>query len=98
MLSLFFKRIRSVVTMMLVSIMVVGGLAAPAGVAAQNQTVQSQLTGVTISYGPQYTIQPDGVYEANTMEMLMFLGPADILAVGFMSPLLDLNSARDIIL
>lgn len=97
MLSLFFKRIRSIVTMMLVSIMVIAGLAAPAS-AAQNQTVQSQLTGVTISYGPQYTIQPDGVYEANTMEMLMFIGPADVLAVGFMSPMLDINSARDIIL
>lgn len=92
------KRIRTVVTTMLMALMLAGGFGAPATAVAQNQTVQSQLTGDTISYGSQYGIQPGGTFEPDTLEMIMFLGPADILAVGFLSPLLDLNSARDIML
>ena len=91
-------RIRTVFTSLLVTLMLAGGLGAPGNAAAQSQTVQSQMTGVTVSYGPQYSPQPGSTYEPDVLEMMMFLGPADILAIGFMTPLIDLNGARDIVL
>ena len=90
--------IRRVITFALVAMMMFASLLSPTPTAAQSQSIQSNLTGVTITYGPPYELQEDGRYSDDVMETMMFLGTADVLAVGFMSPLIDLNGARDILL
>lgn len=98
MLVQFSKSARRLMTLALVAMMMASGLIAPASTAAQSQTIQSSLTGVNIGYGPPYELQEDGRFADETMETMMFLGSADILAMGFMTPLIDLNGARDILL
>lgn len=90
--------VRRVITFALVAMMMTGSLMAPAPTMAQSQSLQSSLTGVTIAYGAPYSLYDDGQFADDTMETMMFVGPADILAMGFMSPLIDLNGARDIML
>lgn len=92
----FAASIRRLFTIALVALMAITSLVSSAS--AQNQSVQSSLTGVTISYGGGYQLSDDGRYSDDVMETMMFVGPADILAIGFMSPLVDLNAARDIML
>lgn len=98
MLEQFATPVRRLVTFTLVAFLMFAGLLAPTSTQAQSQTIQSSLTGVTISYEPPYQLQEDGRYQDDVMETMMFLGSADILAMGFMSPLIDLNGARDIFL
>ena len=66
--------------------------------AAQTQSLTSQLTGVTVSYGPPYTLNGDPAFSEDTLETMVFVGSADILSIGFMSPLIELNAGRDIML
>ncbi len=95
---LMISRIRNLLAVLLVTAMMGGGMLSPAGVVAQVQSVQSQLTGATITYGPPYQLQADLGYADENLEMIVLLGAADMLSIGFMSPLVDLNGARDIIL
>lgn len=89
---------RKFISFALIAMMTLAALVTPATALAQSQTIQSSLTGVTITYGPQYELQDDGRYADDVMETMMFIGAADILAMGFMTPLIDLNGARDIML
>ncbi len=90
--------VRRFITFALVAMLMLGSLVAPTSTMAQSQTYQSSLTGVNIAYDAPYQIFEDGVFVEEGMEILMFVGPADVLAMGFMSPLIDLNGARDILL
>lgn len=92
------KPVRRFMTVALAAMMLISGLIAPNSTMAQSQTIQSSLTGVTITYGPPYELQEDGRNADEVMETMMFAGSADILAMGFMSPLVDINGARDIML
>lgn len=92
------RTVRRSITFVVVAMMMIGGLVAPSSALAQAQNIQSSLTGVTITYNAPYSLYPDGQYADDAMETMMFVGPADILAMGFMSPLIDLNGARDIML
>lgn len=98
MLKLIGTPIRKLMTFTLVAFMMFAGLLTPASTLAQSQTIQSSLTGVTITYAAPYVLQEDGRFLDDSMETMMFLGAADVLAMGFMSPLIDLNGARDILL
>lgn len=98
MLAQLSKPARRLIAMTLVAMLMVSSFFSPAPTMAQSQSIQSSLTGVTISYGPPYELQEDGRYADDVMETMMFLGAADILAMGFMTPLIDLNGARDIML
>lgn len=89
---------RRAITFAIVAMMMLGSLVAPTSTMAQAQTLQSTLTGVTIAYQAPYQLYEDGQYADDAMETMMFVGPADILAMGFMSPLIDINGARDIML
>lgn len=90
--------IRRLVTLALVAMMMSASILTPGPVSAQGQSIQSSLTGVTINYGSPYELMEDGVYSDDMMESMIFLGPADMLAMGFMTPLIDLNGARDVML
>lgn len=87
---------RRAVTFAIVMVMMLGSLAAPMPTMAQSQTIQSSLTGVSIAYEAPYSLLDDGQFVDDAMEAMMFAGPADVLAIGFMSPLIDLNGARDV--
>jgi hypothetical protein len=92
------ENVRRFFTFLVVTMLMLGSVAAPGRVAAQAQTVQSQLTGVTISYGPPYVLAPDLGFYDQSVEMIGLTGAADILMIGFMSPLIDLTAARDTVL
>lgn len=98
MLSSFGRTARALLSIALLVTMLASGLIAPAGAAAQAQSVQSQLAGVTITYGPPYVLDPGGSYADDVLETMLFTGTTDILSVGFITPLIDLNGARDLML
>lgn len=93
MLRPFITSSHRLLTAVLVGMLAFAGVLAPA--TAQAQTVTSSITGSTISYAQPYTVDPDNAAADANMEMFIFLGPIDLLSVGFMSPLLDINLARD---
>lgn len=92
------KTARRVLSFTIVAMMMLGSLAVPAATMAQGQSLQSSLTGVTIAYSAPYTLSDEGQNADDVMETMMFVGATDVLAIGFMSPLIDLTSARDIML
>lgn len=96
--QVFGSRLRSMATFFVVVVMLAGSFTVSGAAAAQSQTVTSQLTGVTITYGPPYQLQTDIGYADETVEMIAFMGSADILAMGFLPALIDLNGARDLLL
>lgn len=95
MLRPFITSSRRLLTVMLVGMLALAGVLAPAPLAAQAQTVTSNLTGSTISYAQPYTVDTENQSSDANMEMYIFVGQVDLLSVGFMSPMLDINMARD---
>lgn len=98
MLSSLGRTARALLSISLLVTMLASGVVAPGSAAAQAQSIQSQLAGVTIGYGPPYVLDPDSSYADDVVETMFFTGTTDILAMGFLSPLIDLNGARDIML
>ncbi|MCO5215055.1 MAG: hypothetical protein M9950_02720 [Thermomicrobiales bacterium] len=91
-------RLRLSLTSLLVVMMLAGSVLVPGAAAAQQQSFVSQLTGVTITYNSPYQPISDLYYVDENMEMIGFAGSADILAMGFLPALIDLNGARDVFL
>ncbi len=91
-------RLRLSLTSLLVVMMLAGSVLVPGAAAAQQQSFVSQLTGVTITYNSPYQPINDLYYVDENMEMIAFAGSADILAMGFLPALIDLNGARDVFL
>ncbi len=90
--------LRRLLSMIGTLLLLTGMAMGPASVSAQAQTLTSDLTGVPITYASPYELMPDLGYSDDILEMIVFQGEANLVAVGFIPASIDLSGARDILL